>query len=144
MDCGDEIIMSIYNNKWFPRLFYIKPDGGKESGVTGYFLVEWKRFFSVGLLHFKEGSREAFHNHAFNGITWWITGKVTEEQLNGIKKDFAPSLKPKITKRNCFHKVIAHKSTWALTFRGPWVDIWNEFRPKDDKFVSLTHGRMEL
>ena len=42
----------IYNSKWFPRLFYVKPDGGKDSGVTAYFLIEWKPVFSIGILHF--------------------------------------------------------------------------------------------
>ncbi len=68
----------IYNSKWFPRLLYNKPDGGKDSGVTAYFLIEWKILFSIGILHFQEGSREAFHNHAFNAITFWLSGDVTE------------------------------------------------------------------
>jgi hypothetical protein len=58
---------------WIPKFFYTKPDGGKDSGVTGYFLIEWKPIFSIGILHFKEGTREAYHNHAFNALTWWLT-----------------------------------------------------------------------
>ena len=131
-------------HKWLPRLFYKKFDGGKESGVTGYFLIEWKKVFSIGLLHFKEGSRESYHSHAFNAITWWLTGHVTEQKLNGAEKDFYPSLKPKITKRSNFHKVFAHKSTWALTFRGPWEDTWFEYNPKSHKTITLTHGRTEV
>ncbi len=134
--------MSLYHNKYFPRLFYVKPDGGKDSGVTGYFLIEWKALFSIGLLRFNEGSREAFHNHAFNACTFWLTGSVTEECLEGGSKQFAPTLKPKITKRSKFHKVVAHKTTWALTFRGPWVDCWNEF--KGGRLLTLTHGRKVL
>jgi len=42
------------------------------------FLIEWKILFSIGILHFQEGSREAFHNHAFNAITFWLSGDVTE------------------------------------------------------------------
>lgn len=30
----------LYYSKWWPRLFYVKPDGGKDSGVTAYFLIE--------------------------------------------------------------------------------------------------------
>lgn len=133
----------MFLHKWLPRFFYKKFDGGKESGVTGYFLIEWKKFFSIGLLHFKKGSREAYHNHAFNAITWFIKGGVTEQHLSGEEKEFSASFKPKYTSRDCFHKVVAHSSTWALTFRGPWKDIWNEFR-KEDKMVSLTHGRIEV
>ena len=132
----------IYNSKWFPRFFYIKPDGGKDSGVTGYFLIEWKVLFSIGILHFKKGSREAYHNHAFNALKWWIKGSVTEIKLDGNEKDFKPSFKPKYTSRDNFHKVMAHENTWALTFRGPWMDTWKEYRK--DTYVTLTHGRKEI
>jgi len=128
--------------KYLPKFFFKASDGGKDSGVTGYMLIEWKGLFSIGLLHFNKGSREAFHNHAFNAITWWLKGSVTEEMTSGSKKDFKPSLKPKITKRNCFHKIIAHVSSWALTFRGPWNDTWKELRKNSE--VTLTHGRKVL
>ncbi len=131
-------------NKWIPRFFYKKFDGGKESGVTGYFLVEWKPLFSIGILRFKKGSREAFHDHAFNAITWFLKGNVTEEKIDGTKKDYRPSFKPKITLRSSFHKVFAHDDTIAFTLRGPWNDTWQEFRPKENKFVTLTHGRKEI
>ena len=132
----------IYNSKWFPRLFCTKPDGGKDSGVTAYFLIEWKVLFSIGILHFKKGTREAYHNHAFNALTWWLTGMVTEIKLNGDQKDYKPSLQPKYTSRDNFHKVMAHEDTWALTFRSPWADTWKEYRK--DKYVTLTHGRKEI
>jgi hypothetical protein len=131
--------MSWYYSKWCPRLFYKKFDGGTKSGVTGYFLIEWKVLFSIGILHFKKGSREAHHNHAFKAFTWWLKGKVTEEKLNGDTKVFTPSLKPKFTPRENAHKVISHEDTYALTFRGPWKDTWNEFI--DGEKITLTHGR---
>jgi len=129
-------------NKWIPKLFYFKPDGGKDSGVMAYFLIEWKPLFSIGILHFNTGTREAYHNHAFNALTWWIKGHVTEIKLDNQQKDFTPSLKPKYTSRDNFHKVMAHEDTWALTFRGPWKDTWKEYRK--DKYVTLTHGRKEI
>lgn len=132
----------IYHKKWFPRVFYKKPDGGKDSGVTGYFLIEWKILFSIGILRFNEGSREAYHNHAFNALTWWLKGSVTEEKLDLSQKHFKPSLIPKYTSRDNFHKVIAHKTTYALTFRGSWLDRWNEF--KNNEIITLTHGRKEI
>lgn len=135
------LLKEIYFNKWFPRFLFKKFDGGTESGVTGYFLLEWKKVFSIGILHFKKGSREAFHSHAFNAITFWIKGKVTEQKLSGQTKDFSPSLKFKFTGRDNFHKVIAHKDTYALTFRGPWEDTWQEY--KNNRFITLTHGRKE-
>lgn len=145
----------VYHSKWFPRIFYTKPDGGKDSGVTAFFLIEWKILFSIGILHFKKGSREAYHNHAFNAATWWLKGDVTEvrqfgavggmkrgviDPIFGMRKTrFKPSFKPKVTKRDNMHKVIAHQDSYALTFRGPWSDTWNELRPSG--LVTLTHGR---
>ena len=133
------LLKSIYYHKWFPRIFFKKYDGGKESNVHGYMLVEWKPVCSIGILYFKKGSREVFHNHAFNAITWWLKGKVTELQTSGVKKDFSPSLRPKITKRDCFHKVISHCNTYAITFRGPWNDTWKEIGKNGE--VTLTHKR---
>lgn len=146
----------IYNNKWFPRFFYKKPDGGNDSGVTGYFLLEWKILFSIGILHFKKGTREAYHNHAFNALTWWLKGKVIEHKLNAsfdgneklitqfedIKKEYKPSLIPKFTSRYNFHKVEALEETYAITFRSWWTDTWMEF--KNNRIIKLTHGRKEL
>ena len=149
-------LSNIYHSKWFPRFFYRKPDGGKDSGVTAYFLIEWKLLFSIGILKFNKGSREAYHTHAFNALTWWLKGAVTECKLNAAwngfgemilkdednKKDFSPSLLPKYTSRDNFHKVVAHETTYALTFRGNWKDTWHEF--KNNKLITLTHGRKEL
>jgi hypothetical protein len=136
--------MSFYYHKWCPRFFFKKYDGGKESGVTGYFLIEFKPLFSIGLLHFKEGSREAYHTHAFKALSWFIWGSVTEHNLGGPEKNFKPSLIPKITPRSCFHKIFAHSNTWCFTIRGPWVDIWREYNPKLNKTTLLTHGRKEI
>ena len=146
----------IYHSKWFPRFFYTKPDGGKDSGVTGYFLIEWKILISIGILHFKKGTREAYHNHAFNALTWWLSGKVIEHKLNAsfwgdqtlinkfedISTEYSPSLIPKYTSRENFHKVEAIKETYALTIRGPWINIWQEF--KENRLINLTHGRKEV
>jgi hypothetical protein len=134
------LFKSIYHHKLFPRFFYKKPDGGNDSGVTGYFLIEWKPLLSIGLLHFKKGSREAFHSHAFNAVSFWIKGKVTEiKHPNNTSLNFSQGFKPKFTPRNNFHKVIAHEDTYCLTFRGPWLDYWYEF--KNNKLIILTHGR---
>lgn len=137
--------MSIYHHPNFPRIFYKKYDGGKESGVTGYFLIEFKPLFSIGLLRFKEGSRENSHSHAFNACTWWLKGHVTEIlHPSGEAKDFKPSFIPKITKKNCFHRVFAHQTTWALTFRGPWDKTWKEYKPNSNEEITLTHGRKQI
>lgn len=146
-------IKRIYYHPWFPRILTKKYDGGPKSGVTGYFLIEWKKVFSVGLLHFKEGSRENYHSHAFNAFSWWLSGKVKEKQLVEDQAhwrllpidgdEYSPSLKPKYTPRCLIHKVIALTSTWALTFRGPWKDTWFEVTPEYE-VITLTHGRKRL
>lgn len=124
------------------KLLQSAPDGGKSSGVTAYFLFESKRFGSVALLRFNKGTREAYHSHAFNALTWWLRGRVTEHHTANKPRQWSPSLWPKLTRRSCFHKIEAHQTTWALTIRGPWVDYWNELR--SGKLVRLTHGRKEV
>ena len=49
-------------------------DGGPESTVTGYWLIEYKPLFSIVLLKFEGKSRDAFHTHAFNSLSWLISG----------------------------------------------------------------------
>lgn len=123
------------------RFFSSVPDGGKGSGVTAYFLCEIKPLFSIALLRFDLGTREALHDHAFNAVTIWLKGKIREHHLDGTTKDFAAG-RVKFTKRETFHKVEALEKTWALSFRGPWVDRWHESR--SGKIVTLTHGRKEI
>lgn len=118
-------------------------DGGKDSGVTGYFLVEIKPLFSIVLLHFRNGTREAFHEHAFNALTLWLKGQVIEHILNAetqeeTTREFSAG-HIKYTSRQRFHKVESVGETWALSVRGPWTNTWREF--KLGKFITLTHGR---
>lgn len=121
------------------KLLQRMKDGGPESPVVGYFLVEIKSLFSVVLLHFG-GTREAYHSHAFNAVTLWLKGKVKEYTLNkGWQYWYAGHLK--YTARNTFHKVDPLEDTWALSFRGPWTKTWQEYWPAEDKLVTLTHGR---
>jgi quercetin dioxygenase-like cupin family protein len=120
------------------KFFAVSKDGGPKSHVTGFFLLEIKPLFSIALLRFALGTREAFHSHAFNAVTLWLSGKVIEHNLDGTSKQWTPG-QLKYTRRKTFHKVEALKDSWALTFRGPWVDMWREF--VDGKFITLTHGR---
>jgi quercetin dioxygenase-like cupin family protein len=116
-------------------------DGGKDSGVTGFFLVEIKSLFSIVLLKFNKGTREAYHNHAFNAVTFWLTGRVKEHMIDGRINEWFPG-QFKYTPRENFHKVEALSDTWALTFRGPWNKTWKENR--SGKEVTLTNGRKEV
>ena len=120
------------------KFFKKSHDGGKDSGVTGYWLIEWKWLFSIVLLRFSKGSREAFHSHAFNAWTLWLKGSVIEEYITSEKYTWSP-FNWEYTPRTCFHKIIANETSWAISFRGPWADTWEEF--KDDKKYTLTNGR---
>lgn len=123
------------------KLFHIAKDGGAKSNVTGFWLIEWKKLFSIVVLKFNKGSREAFHSHAFNAVTWYLRGNVDEHHLDGRILNWKGSVKPKYTPRECFHKVFAHKDTYAISFRGPWANKWKEYLPNTNKFVTLTNGR---
>lgn len=87
------------------KFFSYGTDGGPESIVTGYWLVEIKRLFSIVLLKFGDGSREAYHSHAFNCISWVLKGKLREVMVEGEENIYRPSLKPIVTRRDMFHKV---------------------------------------
>jgi len=101
------------------KLFSYEKDGGKESKVWGFFFIEWKRFFSVALLHFKDGSRDAYHSHAFNSKSWVLKGQLNEQMIDGSVNVYKPGLKPVVTLREHFHQVKSVGNTFVLTFRGP-------------------------
>lgn len=124
--------------KFFKRM----RDGGPESPVVGYFLIEIKSLFSVVLLHFG-GTREAFHSHAFNAITLWLRGGVEEviKTADGYEKISWKAGQLKVTLRDTMHKVLPGGGAWAISFRGPWAKTWREYLPEENRFVTLTHGR---
>lgn len=118
-------------------------DGGPESTVTAYWLIEWKWLFSIALLRFDNGSRDAYHSHAFNCISWLLKGRLEEHELHlepGLVRVYEPSIEPIITKRTTFHKVVSVGRSWVLTFRGPWSKTWEERLP--DRQVTLGSGRV--
>jgi hypothetical protein len=123
------------------KTFKYMKDGGAESKVSGLFLIEIKSLFSVALLHFSLGSREAYHSHAFNSVSWVLNGRLDEYHTNGKLNSYEPGLKPVLTKRSTFHKVFSVGDTWVLTFRGPWFRTWKEFIPATNQNLTLTHGR---
>lgn len=114
-------------------------DGGPESPVTAYVLIEIKSLFSVMLLHFG-GTREAFHSHAFNAVTLWLKGWAWERTADGKLKFYKAGML-KYTPRGCFHRVepVSEHDTWALTVRGPWNSTWQE--RKAGILTTLTNGR---
>jgi len=132
------------------KIFSYGRDGGKDSVVWGFWLCEFKPLFSIALLCFEDGSREAYHNHAFNAVSWVLKGQVAEYLLcdkSGCLEFpsnlYRPSIRPIYTPRKCFHKVYSRGRTWVLTFRGPWAKEWEEYLPDTDEFVTLTNGRIK-
>ena len=122
------------------KFFYYGKDGGYESTVWGYWLCEIKNLFSIVLLRFENGSRDAYHNHAFNCISWIVKGELIEYNKDGLVNVYTKSLVPIITKRNTFHKIISKGRTWVISFRGPWSKTWNEYIDKNG-LIELTNGR---
>lgn len=122
------------------KFFKKMKDGGPESTVTGYWLIESKRFFSIVLLKFEGRSREAFHTHAFNAWSWILPFGMglTEHFTDGTSKFLKPDSLV-YTPRESMHKVDSNGTNWILSFRGPWVDKWNEIN--ENGFQTLTHGR---
>lgn len=134
------------------KFFEWSKDGGPESKVWGFFLVEIKPLFSIVLLKFERGSREAYHNHAFNAVSWVLKGQLVEFKANDRMNDechwpahyHLPSWRPVLTTRDNMHMVVSWKTSWAISFRGPWAKTWTEYIPKDNSIVKLTHGRKEI
>jgi hypothetical protein len=116
-------------------------DGGPLSRVWGVFVIEAKKLFSIVLLHFMDGSREAYHSHAFNAVSWVLKGQLVENSIDGTVTVYRPSLKPIHTPRDMMHKVVSVGDTWVISFRGPWSDRWCEYLPDSGRFITLTHGR---
>jgi hypothetical protein len=123
------------------RFFDRAKDGGPESTVTGYWLCEIKGWFSIALLKFEDGSRDTYHSHAFKSWNWVLRGRVLEQHLRGGHEIHGPGLRPVVTRRGTFHRVVSVGTTWVFSIRGPWAETWEEFDPETSEFTTLTHGR---
>lgn len=123
------------------KLLYYGPDGGAKSTVTGFWIIELKSLFSIVILKFNNGSRENYHSHAFNALTWFVKGSVDEYHKDGKVMTWKASFRPKFTPKTCFHKIFANEVAYAISFRGPWDKTWKEYSPTDKKDITLTHGR---
>ena len=127
------------------KLFEISKDGGAESSVWAYWLFEIKSLASVAILRFDGASRDAYHSHAFDCISWVLCGGGLLEDVLAPEDDaslnvYEPSLRPVVTRRDTFHQVNSIGRTWVLTFRGPWADRWREWTVEHGH-QTLTHGR---
>lgn len=126
------------------KFFSVSKDGGDESTVWAYWLIELKKLFSIALLRFEDGSRDAYHTHAFTCISFVLSGCLIEYRRDGKVNKYYPGFSPVFTYRSTYHKVVSNGRTWVLTFRGPWAKEWKEFRPGEGREATLTHGRKEV
>ncbi len=123
-------------------------DGGPESRVDGFWLFRSKKWFTIALLRFGSGSRDAYHTHAFWAVSWLLSGWLTEYLYAcgpGEKHvyEYLPSLWPIFTPRDRLHKVFGGcNENWVLTIRGPWQDTWREV--VDHEVITLTHNRVRV
>lgn len=114
------------------RFFEKVKDGGPDSPVDAYVLIEIKSLFSIMLLKFNPGMREAFHSHAFNAFSIFLSGDTDEERLEENEWGFFVVAKlfhggmMKYTPRSLIHRFNTYKPAWVLTFRGPWRKQWTE------------------
>jgi len=127
------------------KLFFKAKDGGPESEVTGWWLIESKKLFSIVLLRFTGISRPAFHTHAFDAWSWVMTGELIEVFRDGKGRPLRPSFRPVPTPRDTFHQVRATgRTAWVLSFRGPWQKRWKEYLELEDRERYLESGRVEV
>lgn len=123
------------------KFFERSKDGGPESTVDAYWLVEVKWLFSIALLRFGAGSRAAYHSHAFHSVSWILRGRLREQHVDGRIVDYRASTRPVFTWRSTFHRVFSYGTSWVLTFRGAWSRTWREHDPRTGDDSTLTHGR---
>jgi hypothetical protein len=129
------------------KLFFKSKDGGPDSSVTGYWIIESKKFFSIVLLKFDGRSREAYHTHAFNAWSWILPSGMGLTETYIEKRRYSlfegqKFLKPDslvYTPKDRLHKVDSKGVNWVLSFRGPWSDNWKEINEHGHQ--TLTHGR---
>ena len=121
-------------------------DGGPESTVSGLFFVEIKGLFSIVLLRFGKGSREAYHSHAFNCFSWVLKGRLREHHKEGGENNLPPRNRalPFGTYRNTYHKVVSEGVSWVFSVRGPWSKTWKEYLPDTSEDIVLTNSRRRV
>jgi hypothetical protein len=140
------------------RFFQLVKDGGPESHVWAYVLIESKRFGSIMLLRFEHGTRDAYHSHAFDSWSWVVRGRGLIEQFGQGSREWRnhlgghplenvrvhlPGWRMIRTFRDTYHKVASIGRTWVLTVRGPWAATWRE-QAAGEPERTLAHGRLEV
>ena len=118
------------------RLLWGRKDGGPESHVTAYG-VESKRFASLLVLRFGNGTRDAYHSHAFGAVSWLLRGALHEAFAAGATRWHLPRFRPIVTRRTDTHRVYSYGVSWVVSLRGPWAETWY-----DSGEGILGHGRV--
>lgn len=133
------------------RFLEVCKDGGPESTVWAYVLLEWKAVGSIMLLRFENGSRDAYHSHAFHCVSWLLSGGLVETRIefkDGGNRfstyNYLPSACPILTLRSHLHKVVSVGRSWVFTVRGPWSQTWIERAGDARTEVRLQHGRKQV
>lgn len=136
------IVLAVWRDLGF-RLLWGAKDGGPESRVYVWG-IENKRLGSLLLLRFDEGSREAYHSHAFEARSLVMSGCLFEYiPLEDGKLEVLVHEAPKFvyTPRERFHRVVSHGTSWVLSARGPWFATWKDLDLATGVTSTLTHGR---
>lgn len=123
------------------KLFSVSKDGGPKSQVYAFWLAEIKPLFSAALMRFTKHSRDEFHSHAFDSVSWVLKGALTEQHLDGRVDRHKASIKPVVTAKSTMHKVTADSVTWVFTLRGPWAKTWQEYNELTNTLTTLSSGR---
>jgi hypothetical protein len=140
------------------KLCTLSKDGGPESTVWAYTLIEIKCLFTIVLLRFENGSRDAYHSRAFDCISWLLSGGLVETRQPECQTSgrcakpnaacdapsvytYLPNWWPIITRRAHHHKVVSVGRSWVLSFRGPWAATWRETDGATGEVSTLRSGR---
>jgi hypothetical protein len=122
-------------------------DGGPESRVYMYG-VECKGLCSALVLRFEDGSRDAYHSHAFASVSRVIGPGTLEEERIGWDTPGKYKHIPGewvYTARTHLHKVVSIGTTWVLTLRGPWTPTWTEVSDRETGVATvLRSGRVAV
>jgi len=94
-----------------------RKDGGPESHVVGYWLVEIRSMFSIALLRFGPGGRRAYHSHAFDSISWVLAGHLREQHIWGRHEVHRPGWRLEREVRGIGERKAGHLTSWWSTGR---------------------------
>lgn len=108
-----------------------------EQSVSELTILEWKKYFSIKLFHFKstDGVQDRFHTHAFNSLSILLHGDYIEEVIDGgswkVNKLKRSRKRFLYIPANEFHRITRSNGCRTLLITGPWGDQFKELRHFD-------------